>query len=94
MEVICIVFLQRGLVALSNSWSSFVCTHWLNRSAPRLLRQPPMEAPLIAVSYLLNGFSNRGRMIPGLGDKIIEVGGDDCFRSGDFILWKHERGSA
>lgn len=32
-------------------------------------------------------------MIPDLGDKIIEVGGDDCFRSGDFIIWKHGKSS-
>lgn len=72
----------------ANGGDIFICHHWLLRSNPYLEKQPIPEVHAIIVSYLWRGFSERGKINRRVGDKIQELAGDECSRSGDYIIWK------
>jgi len=78
----------------ANGNDIFVCNHWLLRSIPR---QQPSQSPAdvfsIIVTYLWQGFSKRGRIEHNLGTRILELGGDQCARDEEYVLWLREQPS-
>jgi hypothetical protein len=74
----------------ANGGDIFICHHWLLRSEPYLEKQPIPDVHAVVVSYLGKGFSGRGKINHQVGDKIEELAGNDCSRSGDHIIWKRE----
>ncbi|OCK76361.1 hypothetical protein K432DRAFT_385501 [Lepidopterella palustris CBS 459.81] len=72
----------------ANGGDIFMCHHWLLRSKPFLEKEPPTEVHAIVVSYLWTGYSERGALDRRTGDKILEQFGNNCSRSGKYVVWK------
>jgi len=67
---------------------SFVCTHWLERTIPRLEKRPPRDVYAIVIQYLSRSYAGRGRLWPErYTSNILEAAGQDCTKEGASIVW-------
>jgi hypothetical protein len=63
---------------------------WLIYSVPRLEVELPKKAVMIVVSYLRDQFSDRGKILPALAEKIIELVGEGCQYKDQYLIWRRK----
>ncbi|KAI9765767.1 MAG: hypothetical protein M1839_005393 [Geoglossum umbratile] len=75
----------------ANGGDIFVCMAWLLYSVPRLETELPGKAIMIVVSYLQDQFSDRGKIIPALAEKIVNLAGEHCHYKDQYLVWRRKR---
>ncbi|KAI9853847.1 MAG: hypothetical protein M1813_001793 [Trichoglossum hirsutum] len=74
----------------ANGGDIFICMAWLLYSVPRLEMELPNEAIMIVVSYLRDQFSDRGKILPALAEKIVELAREDCHYKDEYLIWRRK----
>ncbi|KAI9763387.1 MAG: hypothetical protein M1840_000579 [Geoglossum simile] len=75
----------------ANGGDIFICMAWLLYSVPRLEMELPGKAIMIVVSYLRDQFSDRGKIMPALAEKIVNLAGEHCHYKDQYLVWRRKR---